>query len=178
MHLAYDVGMSQRAAVITCSDRAYHDVYEDRSGPILRDGLAELGFETGAAVIVPDDAELIRAAVRRALASGARVLLTTGGTGIGPRDVTVEAVAPLLDYEVPGIAEAVRAAGAVKTRLAVLSRGVAGVIDGPDARAFLFTAPGSRGGARDALSVLGPLLSHIVGQLDGADHDLDRPASQ
>lgn len=169
--------MSYRAVVITCSDRAAADVYEDRSGPILRDGLAALGLEVGDPVILPDDADLIASAIRKAVDAGARIVLTTGGTGVGPRDVTVEATAPLLAYEVPGVAEAVRAAGLAKTPLSCLSRGLAGVIDTGDTRAFVFNAPGSRGGARDALSVLGPILTHIVDQLDGADHDLNRPAS-
>ncbi len=170
--------MGYRAAVITCSDRAASDVYEDRSGPVLRDGLTGLGFDVLPPVIVPDEASLIAQAIRSAVAGGARVVLTTGGTGVGPRDVTVEATRPLLAYEVPGVAEAVRALGAQNTGLAWLSRGVAGVIEVEGARrAFIFNAPGSRGGARDSLAVLGTLLIHIVEQLDGADHDLTRPAS-
>lgn len=168
--------MTYRAAVITCSDRAFHDVYEDRSGPVLRDGLRNLGFEVAATEVVPDEAPIIAERVLAAVASGARVVLTTGGTGLAPRDVTPEAVLPLLAYEVPGIAEAVRAAGATTTPLAQLSRGVAGVIDG-EPRSFIYTAPGSRGGARDSLAVLAPLLQHIVEQLDGADHDLNLPPS-
>lgn len=171
--------MSYTAVVITCSDRAAADIYEDRSGPVLRDGLAELGFTVLPAVLVPDDTPLIQQAVRDAVGAGARVILTTGGTGVGPRDVTVEATAELLAYDVPGIAEAVRRAGAAKTELATLSRGLAGVIAPADGRpCFIFNAPGSRGGARDTLAVLSPLLTHIVEQLDGADHDLNRPPSQ
>ena len=169
--------MGYLATVITCSDRAAADVYEDRSGPILRDGLASLGFEVASPVILPDEPDLIAAAVRSAVDDGARVVLTTGGTGIGPRDVTVEATRALLRYEIPGVAEAVRAAGLTKTPLSCLSRGLSGVIDTGDTRAFIFNAPGSRGGARDALAVLAPILTHIVDQLDGADHDMDpRPA--
>lgn len=168
--------MSHQAVVITCSDRAAADVYEDRSGPILVAGLQELGFETQA-VIVPDDEDQIRAAVTSGLGNGARVTLTTGGTGVSPRDITVETTRELISYEVPGIAEAVRTAGAVHTPLALLSRGIAGVIDTGDMRSFIFNAPGSRGGARDAMKVLAPLLRHIVEQLDGADHDLSRPPS-
>ncbi len=164
--------MTYRAAVITCSDRAAADVYEDRSGPVLRDGLAALGFDVDEPLVLPDEADRISAAILAAVDGGARVVLTTGGTGIGPRDVTVEATRPLLTYEVPGIAEAVRAAGLAATPLSSLSRGLAGVVQRDGVRAFVFNAPGSRGGARDALTVLGPLLTHIVGQLDGADHDL------
>lgn len=169
--------MPYLAAVITCSDRAAADVYEDRSGPVLRTGLAELGFTVADPVVLPDDAERIADAIVAAVDGGARVVLTTGGTGVGPRDVTVEATRPLLTYEVPGVAEAVRAVGRPTTPLASLSRGLAGVVDRGGARAFVFNAPGSRGGARDALTVLSPLLVHLVEQLDGADHDLGRPAS-
>ena len=171
-------GMSYRAVVITCSDRAAADIYEDRSGVVLRDGLANLGFEVDAPVVLPDDAPLIAQAIADAVDGGARIVLTTGGTGVGPRDVTVEATRPLLTYEVPGIAERVRAAGLAVTPLSSLSRGLAGVVDRGGPRAFVFNAPGSRGGARDALAVLAPVLTHIVDQLDGADHDLSRPASR
>lgn len=164
--------MTYRSAVITCSDRAAADVYEDRSGKVLRDGLTELGFEVSDPVILPDEADQIALAIARAVDEGARIVLTTGGTGIGPRDVTVEATRPMLAYEIPGIAEAVRAAGLSATPLSSLSRGLAGVIDRGDQRSFIFNAPGSRGGARDALAVLTPVLVHIVEQLDGADHDL------
>lgn len=169
--------MGYLATVITCSDRAAADIYEDRSGPVLRDGLAALGFSVTEPVILPDDQAEIAAAIVAAVAGGSRIVLTTGGTGVGPRDLTVEATGPLLAFELPGIAEAVRAAGAAKTPLSVLSRGLAGVIDRGGPRAFVFNAPGSRGGARDALAVLSPLLTHIVEQLDGADHDLHRAAS-
>ena len=169
--------MGYLATVITCSDRAAADVYDDRSGPVLRDGLAALGFSVTEPVILPDDQAEIAAAIVAAVAGGSRIVLTTGGTGVGPRDLTVEATGPLLAFELPGIAEAVRAAGTAKTPLSVLSRGLAGVIDRGGPRAFVFNAPGSRGGARDALAVLSPLLTHIVEQLDGADHDLHRPAS-
>ena len=163
--------MSYRVAVITCSDRAFAEVYEDRSGPVLRDGLAEAGFEVAPAVIVPDKADKILQAVTAAIAEGARIVMTTGGTGVGPRDVTVEATASIVSYELPGLMEEVRRRGAENTPLALLSRGVAGVVAMPGSpRALLINAPGSRGGARDTLAVVGPLLTHIVEQLDGADH--------
>lgn len=157
--------------MITCSDRAFAEVYEDRSGPVLRDGLAEAGFEVAPAVIVPDKADQILQAVTAAIAEGARIVMTTGGTGVGPRDVTVEATASIVSYELPGLMEEVRRRGAENTPLALLSRGVAGVVAMPGSpRALLINAPGSRGGARDTLAVVGPLLTHIVEQLDGADH--------
>lgn len=166
-----------RATVITCSDRAASDVYEDRSGPILRSALTDLGFEVAEAVIVPDSAELIRDAVLTAQRDGARIIFTTGGTGISPTDVTVETVRGLVTYEIPGLMEEVRRVGAQKEPRALLSRGIAGVLDG-DSRAVVINAPGSRGGARDTIAVTGPLLKHLVEQLDGADHDLTRPASR
>lgn len=162
------------ASVITCSDRAFTDVYEDRSGPVLRDALRELGFEVADAVIVPDEVEQIRAAVRSALADGARVVMTTGGTGVGPRDITVEASEALVAYQLPGLMEEVRRHGATKEPRALLSRGIAGVVvPGVAPRALLVNAPGSRGGARDTIAVVGPLLHHLIGQLDGKDHDID-----
>ncbi|SNU01679.1 molybdopterin adenylyltransferase [Ruaniaceae bacterium KH17] len=167
--------MSYRAAVITCSDRAAADVYEDRSGPVLRDALTELGFEVEPAVIIPDDAQRITEEIKRAIRDGARVVITTGGTGVAPRDVTVEATLPLLDYELPGLMEEIRRHGATTTRgMSLLSRGLAGVVSLDDLpRALVINAPGSRGGARDTIHVVGSLLNHLVGQLDGADHDLD-----
>lgn len=163
--------MGYRVAVITCSDRAFAEVYEDRSGPVLRDGLAALGFDVGPAVIVPDDTERILAAATDAIAEGARIVMTTGGTGVGPRDVTVEALTPIVSYELPGLMEEIRRRGTANTPLSLLSRGVAGVVELAECeRALLINAPGSRGGARDTLAVVGPLLTHIVEQLDGADH--------
>src|SRR5213079_2685255 len=100
------------------------------------------------------------------LAAGAQVVLTTGGTGLAPTDVTPEAVRPLFDREVPGIAEALRLASRDKVPTAVLSRGVAGVVRG----ALVVTLPGSPGGVRDGLTVLDPLLEHVMEQLAGADH--------
>ena len=108
------------AAVITCSDRAVSGAYSDRSGPLLRQALDALGFETRDPRVVPDNLVMIRAAIREAVASGARVVLTTGGTGVGPRDVTVEATLDLLACELPGIMEAIRRHGAEKTPRALL----------------------------------------------------------
>lgn len=166
--------MSHLASVITCSDRAAGNIYEDRSGPILREALAEAGFEVNEPVIVPDHEARIKAAILDALTAGARVIVTTGGSGISPTDVTVEVTRDLIAYEVPGLMEEVRRVGAVKEPRALLSRGIAGVLTLPNQpRALLLNAPGSRGGARDTIAVVGPLLGHIVEQLDGADHPMD-----
>ncbi|MFD0866452.1 molybdenum cofactor biosynthesis protein B [Tessaracoccus lubricantis] len=170
--------MSHPAAVITCSDRASADIYEDRSGPIAVAALQELGFDVSGPVIVPDDPEQIRLAIASAVDGGARIVVTTGGTGVNPADVTVEVTRDVIAYEVPGLMEEVRRRGAEKQPLALLSRGVAGVLALPDAkRALIINAPGSRGGVRDTLTVVGPLLHHVVDQLDGADHDMSAPPS-
>ena len=158
------------AAVITCSDRAAAGIYPDRSGPLLRESLNGLGFETREPRVVPDNLAMIRAAIREAVASGSRVVLTTGGTGVGPRDVTAEATLDLLACELPGIMEAVRRRGAEKNPHALLSRGLAGVVECAGTRAIIINAPGSEGGASDTIEVAGPLLRHLVEQLDGADH--------
>ena len=158
------------AAVITCSDRAAAGIYPDRSGPLLRESLNGLGFETREPRVVPDNLVMIRAAIREAVASGSRVVLTTGGTGVGPRDVTAEATLDLLACELPGIMEAVRRRGAEKNPHALLSRGLAGVGECAGTRAIIINAPGSEGGASDTIEVAGPLLRHLVEQLDGADH--------
>ena len=158
------------AAVITCSDRAAAGIYPDRSGPLLREALNGLGFETREPRVVPDNLVMIRAAIREAVASGSRVVLTTGGTGVGPRDVTAEATLDLLACELPGIMEAVRRRGAEKNPHALLSRGLAGVVECAGTHAIIINAPGSEGGATDTIEVAGPLLRHLVEQLDGADH--------
>lgn len=170
--------MSNLVAVISCSDRALADPAEDRAGGVLRAGLADLGYVVAPAVVVASETDAIRAAVLEAVSSGARVVFTAGGTGLLPQDVTVEATGPLLDYELPGIMEEVRRLGARKTPLSLLSRGLVGVCsqDGLP-RALIVNAPGSRGGVRDTLAVIGPILGRIVDSLDGVDHDLSRPAS-
>lgn len=154
------------AAVITCSNRSASGERADDSGELLASMLDAAGHEVAHREIVPDDVEQIRAAVQRALAAGASAVLTTGGTGITPTDVTPEAIGPLLDREVPGIAEAIRLASRDKVPTSILSRGVAGTIG----TALVVTLPGSPGGVRDGMAVLAPLLDHAVSQLCGGDH--------
>lgn len=154
-----------RARVVVASNRAAAGVYADTSGPLLVDGLRELGCEVDDPVVVPDG-EPVTAALRQALADGIDVILTSGGTGITPTDRTPEMTRAVLDYEVPGLAEAIRAAGREKVPTAALSRGLVGVAG----RTLIVNLPGSTGGARDGLAVLGPVLAHAVEQLRGGDH--------
>ena len=154
------------AAVITCSNRSAAGERTDESGELLASLLSEAGYLVSQRVVVPDEVGAIRAAVRGAVDAGAQVVVTTGGTGLAPTDVTPEAVRPLLDREVPGIAEALRLAARDRVPTSVLSRGVAGTIG----RSLVVTMPGSPGGVRDGMAVLTPLLGHIVDQLCGGDH--------
>jgi molybdenum cofactor biosynthesis protein B len=149
--------------VVTVSDRVSAGTAEDRSGPLLASLLAPLGDVDGP-VVVPDERNRITDEVRRAAADAVDLLVTTGGTGVSPRDLTPEAVAPLLDRELPGVANAVRSAGEVPT--AVLSRGVAGIVGGT----FVVTLAGSTGAVRDGAAVLLPIAAHVADQLRGEDH--------
>jgi molybdenum cofactor synthesis domain-containing protein len=158
--------MTLFGAVVVASNRAAAGVYDDTTGPLLVDFLTELGFETGPAVVVPDG-EPVGEAISAAVTAGARVVLTTGGTGLTPTDRTPEVTRPLLDAEVPGLAEAIRAYGVSKgVPTAVLSRGLAGRIGS----CLVVNLPGSRGGVKDAIAVLEPVLVHAVEQVVGSDH--------
>jgi molybdenum cofactor synthesis domain-containing protein len=154
------------AAVITASNRAARGEREDSSGQLAVERLRALGFRTTAPTVVPDDVMSITAALHEALESGAAVVVTTGGTGVTPTDVTPEATRPLLDREIPGIAEAIRLAARDRVPTSVLSRGVAGVAGD----ALVVNLPGSPGGVRDGFDVLGPIIGHVLDQIRGGDH--------
>jgi molybdenum cofactor synthesis domain-containing protein len=152
--------------VVTVSNRASAGVYADRAGPILAEGLRALGFDVDGPEVVPDG-EPVGVALRDAVAQGYDVVLTTGGTGLNPSDRTPEMTRPILDREVPGLAEAIRAYGLGHgVPAASLSRGLAGVAGST----LVVNLPGSTGGARDGMAVLAPVLVHAVDQIHGGDH--------
>ncbi|MGO1802820.1 MAG: MogA/MoaB family molybdenum cofactor biosynthesis protein [Microbacteriaceae bacterium] len=156
--------MTRSARVLVVSTRAAAEQYADRTGPVIREWLVECGFETPEPVVVADAD--IAAALPRLLAENPDVLLTTGGTGVSPDDRTPEATLAVLDAELPGLSEEQRRRGAEKTPAALLSRGRAGV----SGRTVVMNLPGSSGGVRDGLAVLGGVLDHLLDQLAGGDH--------
>jgi molybdenum cofactor synthesis domain-containing protein len=155
-----------KALVVTVSTRAAAGVYDDRGGPVARDGLREMGFEVDGPSVVPDG-DSVEMALRAAAASGYDVVVTTGGTGLTPRDLTPEMTRRVVDREVPGLAEAIRNRGvAAGVAAAVLSRGIAGLAG----TTLIVNLPGSPGGVRDGIGVLSAVLHHAVEQAHGGDH--------
>ena len=155
-----------RALVVTASNRAAAGVYGDKSGPVLAELLASAGCAVDGPLVIPDG-DPVEAALRDALDAGYDVVVTTGGTGLTPGDLTPEMTRRVLEREIPGIAEALRSAGAAAgVPSAILSRGVAGVAG----RTLIVNLPGSTGGVRDGMAVLAPVLGHAVAQINGGDH--------
>jgi molybdenum cofactor synthesis domain-containing protein len=156
-----------RALAVTVSNRASSGVYEDRSGPVLVSGLLAAGCDVVDGPLVIPDGSPVEAALRDAIAAGYDVVVTTGGTGLTPGDLTPEMTRRVLDREIPGIPEALRSFGAAAgVASAVLSRGLAGVAG----RTLIVNLPGSTGGVRDGMAVLAGVLSHAVSQINGGDH--------
>lgn len=154
-----------RAMAVTVSNRAAAGVYADKSGPVLVELLEDLGCQVDGPVVIPDGPPVAEV-LRDAVAEGYDVVVTSGGTGLTPTDQTPEMTRQVLEWEIPGIAEAVRMEGREKVPAAILSRGLAGVAG----RTIIVNLPGSTGGVRDGMAVLARVLPHAVDQLKGGDH--------
>ncbi|MGP4021900.1 MogA/MoaB family molybdenum cofactor biosynthesis protein [Actinomadura sp. 3N407] len=150
---------------VTVSNRAAAGVYPDKSGPVLVEMLEDLGCQVDGPVVVPDG-EPVAGTLRDAVAAGYDVVVTSGGTGLTPTDQTPEMTRQVIEWEIPGIAEAIRLEGREMVPAAILSRGLAGVARGT----LIVNLPGSTGGVRDGMTVLGGVLAHAVDQIKGGDH--------
>ncbi|MCA9254907.1 MAG: MogA/MoaB family molybdenum cofactor biosynthesis protein [Phycisphaerales bacterium] len=158
----------KRAVVLTISDSRSGGAAEDRSGPLAVERVAAMGLAVERPDVIPDELEKIRDAVRAA-ATSAALVVTTGGTGVGVRDVTPEALTPVFDKHLPGFGEIMRTGGYASTPLSIISRGGAGVIG----RCLVVMLPGSPAGVRDGLELLGPAIRHVMKVLSDAPNDCE-----
>lgn len=158
--------MPRTAVVITVSDRSAAGTREDTSGPVAVTALRAAGWECADVVIVPDGADSVERALRDAVDAGAQLVVTTGGTGISPRDETPEGTARVIERELPGIAEELRRRGEAVKPAGMLSRGLAGIGGG----ALIVNLPGSPGAVGDGIPVILSIASHVLDQLGGGDH--------
>ncbi|WEG09728.1 MogA/MoaB family molybdenum cofactor biosynthesis protein [Microbacterium horticulturae] len=158
--------MPYAAAVITVSDRSSRGEREDLSGPIAVAALHEAGFVCDEPIVIPDGADEVEAAIRAALTDGIRVIVTTGGTGVGPRDETPEGADRLITRRIPGIAEELRRRATAEKPAGMLSRGIAGIAEG----AFVVNLPGAPAAVEAGMPVIVGVAAHVLGQLQGADH--------
>lgn len=159
-------GPGYGAAVLTVSDRAAAGARRDGGGPIAVQALRDAGFACGDATIIPDGDAGVAQALRQTIAAGARLVVTTGGTGVGPRDRTPEGTREVLDAELPGIAEELRRQGAAALPAGMLTRGLSGVAG----RTLIVNLPGSPSAVRDGMPIILSVARHVIGQLDGGDH--------
>ena len=161
------LGQARRAAILVCSDTLASGQGQDRSGEVIREKLVQLGITVAEKRIVADEVGAIQAAAKDFVAQGVDLLLVTGGTGLSPRDVTPEALEPLLDRRIPGVEEAIRAYGQQRLATAMLSRSLAGQIG----KTLVLALPGSPAGAAEGMDAVFPALLHAFSVLEGARHD-------
>lgn len=152
--------------MVTASNRAAAGIYADKSGQLLAELLAEAGCEQVDGPKIVPDGEPVEAALREGVREGYDVIVTTGGTGLTPQDLTPEMTGRVIEREIPGIAEAVRQANREKVPTSILSRGLAGQAG----TTLIVNLPGSSGGVRDGMAILAPILRHAVDQISGGDH--------
>lgn len=162
--------MATRALVITVSDRAFNGEYEDESGALAVKMMQEAGYDIEEARIVPDSVDMLRTEINEAVSDGVRIILTTGGTGVGPRDVTAEATKPKLKIELPFIPAAIAMRGLDQKPTALVTRGLAGVTSQEKGGVFIANMPGNPDGVKTAVEIIAPLAQHVIDQLDGKDH--------
>lgn len=163
---------AHRADVITVSDRASAGSAPDTSGPAAVELLRNAGYTCGDPVVVPDGADSVERAILDAIGSGARLVVTTGGTGIGPRDATPEGTERVITRRLPGIVEEIRRAASLEKPGGMLSRGLAGIADGvaSSSPALVVNVPGSRAAVASAVPIILSVAGHVIEQLDGGDH--------